>query len=205
VYKRQGNIFAGYGRTLNKSYYLGGEIFGNCFSSTLKKSNGSLYHQTVLPPEILLGISNISSTVKNRYSFGGDIRAGYLVSPRTMIYVLFGLDYARFNVKSGFGYSGSLVENPPTPPIYLFSGQINDEFNKWKLGYMPGIGIETGLTDHVSLRAEYTHTFYSSFSHTVNYTCHTTSEYVVDCHATLKTKVKPSRGLFTVKLSYLFS
>ena len=121
-----------------------------------------------------------------------------------MIYVLFGLDYARFNVKSRFGYSGSFQERI-APPVYSFSGDINDEFNKWKLGYMPGIGIETGLTDHVSLRVQYAHIFYSSFSHERSFDYNNESMPVIITKEKITTKVKPSSGLFTVKLSYLFN
>jgi opacity protein-like surface antigen len=71
------------------------------------------------------------------------------------------------------------------------------------LGYMPGVGIETGLSDHVSLRAQYTYTFYPSFSHeAITYPppLHNGKPFL-----DVKTKVTPGRGLFTVMLSYLFN
>jgi opacity protein-like surface antigen len=207
-YGFDGNIFVGYGRTLNTSYYLGGELFGHYFSPTLKKLSHSMKVSDVFPdvypevPVLVVINSDMSTKVKNSYSFGGDIRAGYLVFPRTMVYVLFGLDYAQFNVKSEFAYNTIWAT---FPPIESFSGDIDNDFNKWKLGYMPGIGIETGLTDHISLRAQYEYTFYSSFSNSVEHKHYPLEPGDYYHEENLTTKIKPSRGLFTVKLSYLFN
>ena len=170
-----GNVFLGFGKTL-RSIYLGGEVFGNVFnpeweSSTVGGTPGA--------PSILM-----KTKVKSPYSYGGDIRAGYVVSPRVMLYALFGLDYAKFEVKSN-------VNNPP-------NGGVTNNFNKWRLGYMPGVGIEVGLANHLSLRGQYTYTFYPSFSHS------TTNTSGPITH-TLNTKVDADRGLFTLMLSWLFN
>lgn len=183
------NIFVGYGKTLNLSYYLGGELFGHYFGTGHEFSSNETRVYDLGYKVIVLPLDT-SIKMKNPYSFGGDLRAGYLVSARTMLYILFGLDYSQFKIEGeSFLLSGK---------EYPFQESISDSFTKWRVGYFPGIGLETGLTDHVSLRAEYTHTFYSSFSHAV-----TRSD--VDYHGSLKTKVRPSRGLFTLKLSYLFN
>jgi opacity protein-like surface antigen len=166
-----GNVFAGFGKTLNSTYYLGGELFGNLFSPEMKGSySGGPY-------------LNMDTEVKSPYSFGGDIRGGYLVFPKVMLYILFGLDYAKFKIKSSMLY---------------ISDYMRDSFSKWKLGYMPGLGVEIGLCNYLSLRAQYTYTFYPSFSHSK------TKTFRADEYGILKTKVDPSRGLFTLKLSYLF-
>jgi opacity protein-like surface antigen len=194
-YGFNGNIFVGYGKTFESSpsYYLGGELFGNYFSPKLK---GSSYSSGTTMYDSSYTMS-INTEVKNTYSIGGDIRAGYLVMPRTMIYALFGLDYARFKVKSEFVFNPSYI-GAPGP------AQVNNDFSKLKLGYMPGIGMEMVLTDHFSLRAQYTYAFYSSLSNTVTKVIPQPVGGGVG-HATLNTKIKPSRGLFTVKLSYLFN
>ncbi len=178
------NIFVGYGKTLKRSYYLGGELFGNYFTP---KATGSYTEKTIYGTE-----HKTYDSVENRYSFGGDLRAGYLVSPRTMLYILFGLDYAKFKVNSE---TNTLLD----PNTFA----INNNFSKWKLGYMPGVGIETGLTDHLSIRAQGTYTYFPSFSHS------NTKDFVnpdgKTVYLTTDTKVKPSRWLFTVMLSYLFN
>lgn len=192
------NIFAGYGRTFesSQSYYLGGELFGHYFSyGSIDCEGNGVIHYTANNPTMN---STVSIKVKNPYSFGGDIRAGYLISPRTMIYILFGLDYAKFKVKDEL----ALVEKIQN--IFLFSADLKNNFTKWKLGYLPGIGIETSLNDHISLRAEYTYTFYRPFEHDGIVSRFTQGETPVDYSGNLTTKVKPYRQLFTVKLSYLF-
>ena len=185
------NVFVGYGRTLNLSYYLGGELFGHYFRIAHESSSNETGVQDIGSSVHFIYPLDTSVKIKNPYSFGGDLRAGYLVSAKTMLYILFGLDYSKFKIESESSFLA-------TGGIPYPHETISDSFTQWRVGYFPGVGIETGLTDHVSLRAEYTHTFYSSFSNTV-----TRSE--VNYHGSLRTKVKPSRGLFTVKLSYLFN
>lgn len=195
-YGFDGNIFAGYGIVLNQSLrlfyfdYLGVELFGHYFSPTLKGYS----HQTgsISSVEQLNFVTNLTTKVENQFSYGGDIRIGYLVSPTTMAYILFGLDYAQFKVKSKSAIS---LTNAPDEII-------TDSFNKWKLGYMPGIGIERRFGDHASLRVQYTYTFYPSFNHTA-----TSSDTVLNWiyNGSLKTKVIPHRNLLTVMLSYFFN
>lgn len=186
------NIFAGYGKMFRSPYYFGGEIFANYFSPKMKSSHDYVYFEYSYYHDM-----NIRTQVENPYSFGGDLRAGYLVLPRTMLYVLFGLDYAKFNVKNeAIDAGGYAVSNMP----------IANKFDKWQLGYMPGIGIETGLSDHISLRAQYTYTFYSSLSHSASFVDHETwKTWGWVTVVNLKTKVKPQRSKFTVMLSYLFN
>jgi opacity protein-like surface antigen len=189
------NIFAGYGIVLNQAIklfyfdYLGVELFGHYFSPTLKSHSDQT--GSITSEEQLNFATNLTTKLENPFSFGGDIRIGYLVSPRTMGYILFGLDYAQFEVKSKSTIS---LTNAPTETII-------DDFNKWKLGYMPGIEIERSLGDHASLRVQYTYTFYPSFNHTV-----TSSDTVFNWiyNGNLKTKVTPHRNLLTLMLSYCF-
>ena len=150
---------------------MGIELIGNLFSPEMKSSN---------PPSPVL-LLNMRTKVKSPYSYGGDIRAGYLISPRVMFYALFGLDYAKFKVKSNATYPAQGITN---------------NFSEWELGFMPGVGIEVGLADHLSLRAQYTYTFYPSFSHMA---FNPSSVQVLD------TKVDADRGLFTLMLSWLFN
>lgn len=194
-YGFDGDIFAGYGIVLNQSLrlfyfdYLGVELFGHYFSPALKGYS----HQTgsLSSVEQLNFVTDLTTKVENPFSFGGDIRIGCLVSPTTMAYILFGLDYSQFKVKSKS--TVSLTDAPDE--------SITDNFNKWKLGYMPGIGIERRLSNHASLRVQYTYTFYPSFNHTK-----TSSDMVLNWiyNGSLKTKVTPHRNLLNLALSYFF-
>lgn len=190
-----GNIFAGYGKTFESfpSYYIGGEMFGNYFGSTLNGTSYSLGGSNQDP----LYVTSINTSVKSPYSIGGDMRIGYIVAPRTMVYGLLGIDYARFDVKSEFAYHTFIQPE--------LDGHFAHDFSKWKLGYMPGVGIETVLIDNISLRAQYTYTYYSSFSYSTTLGYDALEPGPPPHKVNLTTKVKPSRGLFTVKLSYLFN
>ncbi len=186
-YNLTADVFAGCGKVFQSPYYLGGEIFANYFGSKAKGSH-DLIHDTYG------NILNMMTTVKNPYSFGGDLRTGYLIWPRMMIYVLFGLDYAKFDVKSEAIDSGEKS---------ISRMLITNEFNKWRLGYMPGIGMEMGLNDRMSLRAQYAYTFYPSFSHDTSIRDPGRQNFSPST-VSLKTKIKPYRDTFTVMLSYLF-
>jgi opacity protein-like surface antigen len=168
------NVFLGLGHTFNSSYYLGGELFVNYFSPEIKD-------------KLDVGSPFFYSTkINDPYSLGADIRLGYVIFQRIMLYGLIGADYTKFKIKNAI-FSG----------IYTIP-QNSDSFNKYLWGILPGIGVEVGLTSHISLRTQYTYTFYPSFSDTVT---------LPPAAATLivKTKIKPSRGLFTASLSYLFT
>ena len=97
-----------------------------------------------------------------------------------------------------------------------------DITNQWhanKLGYFPGIGIETILSDHLSLRAQYTHTLFSSFDYTTKATLnypdiiHPEPErsdvYYYYIRETtpkkLTTKITPNRDMFSLILSWYFN
>lgn len=192
------NIFVGFGKTLKSSFYLGGELYGNYFTPHIKSS----YNYTVENVSTNNQYpANGDTKIKSPYSYGGDLRVGYLFTPKTMIYVLFGLDYAKFDVENKMTAGAILDSNNYVP-------SISDKFSKYLLGYMPGIGIETALAKHLSFRAQYTYTFYPSFNHDIskkgNFPISNTDlkyTYGID----MNTKIKPSRGLFTIMLSYLFN
>jgi opacity protein-like surface antigen len=184
------DAFLGYGHVFNQHYYLGGEIFGT-FTNLDAKGNDSNLN---LLPGILDSVNVKYSDVETKYSFGGDIRLGYLFTPRTLAYVLVGADYGNFEVTpleiSGFGH---------------IDGKYG-KFNKHELGLMPGLGIETMITDHLSLRAQYTYSMYQKFSHTDTLIDQDILDWLYPLNINLKnkSKVNLNRGLFTLNLSYIF-
>jgi len=193
------NIFVGFGKTLKSSFYLGGELYGNYFTPRIKGSYDYMVKNGMTVDNQYPASG--SAKIKSPYSYGGDLRIGYLFTPKTMIYVLFGLDYAKFDVENEMAAGAVIGGNN-------FVTNISDKFSKYLLGYMPGIGIETALAKHLSFRAQYTYTFYPSFSHDatkdgifIDQKFERPFPYKID----MKTKIKPSRGLFTIMLSYLFN
>jgi opacity protein-like surface antigen len=181
------NIFGGFGKTFQTKYYLGGEIFANSLTAQPKLSNDFDYKNTNNFSQVKY---NINTKVRNPYSFGGSIRAGYLIGPRTMAYVGFGLDYAKFEVRDKWIDTSNVYTNNPVAFI--------NNINKWQLAYMPSIGMEAGICDHMSLRLQYTYTGYPSFQHS-------DSKIVNNNPGRVKINVNPSRGVLALMLSYLFN
>ena len=140
-YSFNGQIFTGYGKTFNNSYYIGGEIWGNYFNTKMNHS----YNYSIGP--MTPGASNDANghfKVENPYSFGGALRLGYLLSPRVMFYGLIGFDYAKFDVKNTMSdhYVDADIDHNFT---------ITDKFNKWLPAILAGVGGDMGITDHLSL------------------------------------------------------
>jgi len=178
------NIFAGYGKQFYSLYYFGMEIFANYFNP---KMEGFHSYVTSTGTYDL----NMRTKVENSYSFGSDARIGYMVSSRMMIYALFGLDYAKFNVENKAVDSGTAAAS---------NKLITNKFEKWKMGYMPGIGIETCLNDHMTLRVQYSYTFYDSFNYSTSF--EDPEGFGGPTIVSLKTKVSPHRNMLTLMLAF---
>jgi len=154
-----GQVFAGFGKTLKSHFYIGGEAWGNYFSGKRDES----YNYTLTTIKQGANPTNVPSghiKISNPMSFGLGLRLGYVVSPKTMFYVLLGFDYAKFNVEN-------TMSNHYTDKNIDENFTTTDKFDKWLPGFMPGIGIEAGITDHLSLRVQGTYAFYEDYEHDV--------------------------------------
>jgi opacity protein-like surface antigen len=156
-----GEIFVGYGRTTSiksdhNNFYLGVELFGKYTPISMDSSvNGSVTSE--LPTQLVsVGGSSISEELSNNYSVGGDLRIGYMFTPKTMVYILAGIEAGDFdyNVDSSISYSTA------SNPDLVHSSHFSDEASQLKFGFMPGVGIETMISDNFSLRAQYAYTFF---------------------------------------------
>lgn len=79
--------------------------------------------------------------VTPEYGFDIGARLGYLVTPKTLAYVLGGYSWAHFNVEF-----------------------LNSSVYDWdRGGFTVGAGMETALTDRVTLRGEYRYTQYAGW------------------------------------------
>jgi opacity protein-like surface antigen len=177
-------LFGGYGKVLNTDWYLGGELFARYAKANSSLEGGEGFSVTNQQ------ISPISGPIKvelnSDYSYGGLVRGGYLITPRTMFYVLAGLEYTKFDVK---------INNTPQASFDLTP--YSHSFSKGEFAFMPGVGLETMLNNNWLLRLQYTYAVYPSFSDSHSY------KYE-DTFYTAKsaTKVDPSRGLFNIELGY---
>jgi opacity protein-like surface antigen len=205
-----GEFFAGYGKSFNiksnrNNFYLGLEIFGRIMptdmgantSNQLISANGSSYNSSL---NAELGTLN---NYPVSFSFGGDLRFGYLIFPKTMIYILAGVEAAPFN----YMLVDSVSIPTSTEDVNYTLGWRSDL--QWRGGFMPGVGIETMITDHWSLRAQYVDTFwgnggghYKIDNKEVNYqNINGTEDVAAYINGQLN---NVQRGLFTIDLTYHF-
>lgn len=132
-----GGIFAGYGRYFSK-LYLGGELFINGYTGK-DKSSASQTQGGV-------NVTNASDRKINN-SFGLDALPGIKLNDNVLLYGRLG--FARGNFSSNLTRSTSVTGS--LPPV---SSSTNLH------GLDTGIGVETAVTDHVSMRTEFKHTHY---------------------------------------------
>lgn len=175
-----GGIFAGYGQVLNTAYYLGAEAFARYAHLTATNSSFS-------ERESDLSTYN-SLSVDTKWAYGAALKFGYLPTAKTMIYVLAGVETAKFDCHGSHAESGS-------------EGFSHDyDFDKQAVAFMPGVGIETMLTDKISLRGQYTYADYSNFSHHATFTEENGQRIMTNF--AYDDKVDPERGLFTLDVTY---
>jgi opacity protein-like surface antigen len=205
-----GEIFVGYGKVMNP-WYVGVELFGRY--SSLKPeihvndtvSEMALLGQNLAPQQFTPG--DVTNTdyleLKNEYSFGGLIKAGYLLNPKTLFYILLGAEYSKFEVNFSQDSAMSLAYSL-APYIVSFTSSFSDK----KIGLMPGIGIESMINDKLSVRAQYTYVSYGDIKKTIPVNVTITpdqSPYSYNIAGESTAKIHPSCGKFTIDLTYHFN
>jgi outer membrane immunogenic protein len=159
-----GDLNVGYGRYWD-AFYLAGEVHG-----VISGADGSvgISSSTAGPPATS---SSINVNVKARGSWAVSVLPGMKLNDSTLAYVRLGY------IQTNFKASGSATDDGVT-----FSASNN----KWKGGFIGGVGMETWVADNVSLRGEYQYSAYSNFSNGFG-------------------SVKPSNSSFTLGLGYHFA
>ncbi|HVE43747.1 MAG TPA: outer membrane beta-barrel protein [Gammaproteobacteria bacterium] len=134
----EGGLFVGYGRYLTDLFYLGGELLGNY--------NGS--SQTVLSMADNDGDA-ASGKLKAKGTWGLSLLPGIKINQETLGYLRLGYDWTNFQA------NGSVT-----------SSSVTSSYSKSKTqgGWDMGLGLETLICDNWSVRTEYNHIWYSSFS-----------------------------------------
>ena len=113
-----------------------------------------------------------------------------------MIYLLAGIENSRFKADVSHPDLGGEINIRDS---YSFSA------NKWV--FVSGIGIETMLSDKVSLKAEYTYADYGTFdsSHSKQLSPSVGALIPTTYYECSSDKINLNRGLFTLGLSYHFN
>jgi outer membrane immunogenic protein len=189
-----GEAFVGWGNTFGDSHngYFGIEVFGKYTPTSMSASE--LSQEIRLRRNESLS-SYVEGKLTNDFSFGGDLRLGYLITPKVMIYALAGLDIGEFS------YEVSHVATQYSMPDNL---SYSDKVHSWQYGFMPGVGIEAMLTDNVSVRAQYTYTYFGDGDDVSAAKEVTMGERTVLTSAIDGVADSVQRGVFTLDLTYHF-
>lgn len=135
-----GGLLAGYGQYFNSMWYLGGELFVNT-------SGASQSVNTTVVSAGTVAQANSKFTVGT--SWGVGLLPGIKVNDSTLFYVRLGYNQARLKGQQSFTLGGVTASTNK---------------NNWQGGFNYGLGLETAIYPNLSLRGEYSHTNYNSFS-----------------------------------------
>lgn len=157
-----GQISAGYGCEFNNCVYLGGEVFfknnvGNEFHKC-KFSSDEKFVNFLMSDPLFERFFNSKLTFERYYEIGGIVKIGFLPVSKTMVYLTFGVQCSEFKV---------ITTNEFHFEFIGFDDKSKFNFKEWQVaGILPGFGIETMISDHFSLRGEYSYSFYGAIKKT---------------------------------------
>jgi outer membrane immunogenic protein len=149
-----GGIFGGYGMYWSNWYYLGAEVFVNG-SAASQAQNFS----TTTVGAVTTTSRGFYNKVSTGMSWGISVLPGIKVNDSTLTYIRLGYNQAKIRGQSAFGFS-STTNATGVATV----STVNANKNQWQGGFNYGLGIETAVYPNVSVRSEYSHTGYNSFS-----------------------------------------
>jgi opacity protein-like surface antigen len=188
-----GDLFIGYGQTfhpdnMGDGLYAGIELYGSIGKADPSYQHAVRWHDITtdttttvvgntttstdtVATDIPVGAGSSADQVEleNKWAFGALLKGGYLMTPKSMIYIVLGTEYQKFDVEQNHAF---VFQNAPifgVLPLVTQTGNSlvaysHNDFSQHKWGFIPGIGIETMVSNNWSLRAQYTYAIYGSFS-----------------------------------------
>lgn len=166
-----GGLFAGYGMYFNNLYYLAAEIFGN--------GSGASQSETITATTAL-GTDTFNGKFSVSGSYGISLLPGIKLNNATLLYIRLGWNRANLKGQGTFTSTAG-------------GGSVSGSNSSWQSGFNYGIGMESLVYQNFSLRAEYTHTNYGSFSSSAT-----------NAFGTQSVTFKPSDNQFMLGLIYHF-
>lgn len=136
-------LFAGYGFNFSNRWYTGFELSGN-----YDQVQG-LYSVSA-PANFLTGVPEgffISERLEKNWDFGAAFMPGYQVSDQALLYARVGYVGAEFEIeKHAIGNTGIPADQ---------TARLNFTQNRWVSGLQLGVGVDTLLSERLSLRTEF--------------------------------------------------
>ncbi len=172
-------VFGGYGIDFNSCFYVGPELYASFGSSKVKILNQS--------------DNQVSSKVfvvnlNKKYTVGGKVRLGYTVSPKAMVFLGFGGEMNKYELKS---------ENIATA-VAQTGVDLVVKKSKNKFQFAPSVGMDMKLNQNIVIRGEYTYSMKTKLKIAPAYIEVATSKRVADI------KVNPENHRFELKVAYQF-
>lgn len=161
-------LFGGYGQTFGQ-FYVGGELLLATTSGQAKYASGNN-----------AGTAFALATVKETYSVNPVVRLGALIAPKTLAFVKMGVAGSQFKASA----------------IPLGAGRSATTYKKTLWGYSLGAGMETLVTDSISVRADYTFNLYPTKTFSVT---------GAPGNAPDTAKISPRDNVFRLGVAYNFS
>jgi len=168
-----GGLFGGYGQYFNEMYYLAGELFLN--------TSGASTSTTSSHTDIGVGTDSLYTKTSVNGSWGVSLLPGIKLNDASLLYIRLGYEQARIKGQ------GSVAFNSVN--LASFSK------NSWRGGFNYGVGLESTFYPSWSVRTEFNHTNYGSFSNNVT----------VAGAGTASANYSPSDNQFMVGLNYHFA
>lgn len=136
-----GGLFAGYGQYFQDAYYLAGEILVN--------TSGASQSNNATATTLLGGSATVNSKFSANTSWGVRLLPGIKLNNSTLLYIPLGYMSASLKGTTNFT-SGGL--------------SVGTSKSQYQGAFVYGVGMETVVYENFSLRGEYNHTNYNSFS-----------------------------------------
>lgn len=109
--------------------------------------------QPVFPP--LEGVP-VTTTIRAQHAATLDFLPGFVITPRTLLYARFGVEYSRFTWSRRFSVIEFLLNQPGIPPRdELLAREFRDTDSETNHGARLGLGIARAVTQHVSVDINY--------------------------------------------------
>jgi opacity protein-like surface antigen len=132
-----GGLFAGYGQYFQDAYYLAGEVMVNTSGANQTNTNNVTISGTTTTQTTKFSVNN---------GYGVRLLPGVKLNNSSLLYI-------------PLGYMNTSLKN--TTSLTSATGSSKSQYTG---GWAYGLGFETAVYENFSLRGEYTHTSYNSFS-----------------------------------------
>lgn len=136
-----GGVYAGYDTKINSKLFAGVEVRANLSSAKYKTHEHRVNENSAVD-------RHIDSSVRAKESFSATARIGYMINDNTGLYLRGGVIQTRFKAQDQDGYS---VAYDPNTDEFDYAYSATDR----NIGALYGAGLESKVSDSLSVRIEY--------------------------------------------------